>query len=165
MGDNLKILIYGYGNPGRQDDGLGSAFAEYIMHRMLPGVYCDTNYQLNIEDALEISRYDAVIFVDASINAVPPFEFYKLLPSREISFTTHAMPAQSVLALCEELYKKIPESYMLEIRGYGWEALEGLTGQAEQNFKMAAEFIIPLLKEKALASLDGAAKDSPKCKI
>ena len=30
-----KILIYGYGNPGRQDDGLGTMLVERLEQRVL----------------------------------------------------------------------------------------------------------------------------------
>ena len=66
----MKILIYGYGNPGRQDDGLGNAFTnriqEWVAIEGLHDFHFDSNYQLNIEDAEAISNMDLVIFADAS---------------------------------------------------------------------------------------------------
>ena len=115
-----RVLVYGYGNPGRQDDGLGVEFVTMVENENYTRVDCDSNYQLNVEDALTVSRYDTVIFVDASLNARAPFEFLSIQPSNEISFTTHAMSAQSVLALCE-IYRKRPATYMLGIRGYEWD--------------------------------------------
>ena len=51
-----KILVYGYGNPGRQDDGLGVALVEeleqWVATEKIPGLDFDSNYQLNAEDAL-----------------------------------------------------------------------------------------------------------------
>jgi Ni,Fe-hydrogenase maturation factor len=50
-----KVLIYGYGNPGRRDDGLGIKMSELIAHwseaHHLEQIEVDSNYQLNIEDA------------------------------------------------------------------------------------------------------------------
>ncbi|MCK4515905.1 MAG: hypothetical protein KAU31_11640, partial [Spirochaetaceae bacterium] len=72
----LKILIYGIGNPGRQDDGLGALLVEEIQRAAIPGASIpgtdhelsfDANYQLNIEDAEAISRHDIVVFADASL--------------------------------------------------------------------------------------------------
>ena len=34
---------------------------------MLPGVATDSNYQLQIEDAVAVSESDTVIFVDAAV--------------------------------------------------------------------------------------------------
>ena len=65
------VLIYGYGNPGRQDDGLGNEFVEimekWIADEGIKNVFTDSNYQLNIEDADTISSKDIVVFVDATI--------------------------------------------------------------------------------------------------
>ena len=58
---DLKILVYGYGNPGRQDDGLGIFLAEEVEKRNLLSVTVDTNYQLNAEDALLASEFDVVL--------------------------------------------------------------------------------------------------------
>lgn len=72
----MKILIYGIGNPGRQDDGLGTLLVEEIQRVADPGssepgidheLSFDANYQLNIEDAEAISRHDIVVFADASL--------------------------------------------------------------------------------------------------
>ncbi|VGO14536.1 hypothetical protein PDESU_03099 [Pontiella desulfatans] len=65
----MSTLVIGYGNPGRLDDGLGPAFAERIQGLGLSGVTVESNYQLNIEDAELVSRYDTVVFADASVDA------------------------------------------------------------------------------------------------
>ncbi len=74
-GNPPKILVYGYGNPGRQDDGLGIELAEEIdrwcSESGITNVQTDTNYQLNLEDAAGIAQYDVVIFADASREDIP----------------------------------------------------------------------------------------------
>ena len=49
-----RILLLGYGNPGRCDDGLGPAFAARIEARGLPGLDVFTDYQLTVDHALQI---------------------------------------------------------------------------------------------------------------
>ncbi len=139
-----SIIVYGFGNPGRQDDGLGPNFIARLESLQVPGIITDSNYQLNVEDALEISAFKVAVFVDASVNVEEPFSFYEIEPSSEITFTTHSMSPQSVLALCKDLYKSEVKAYILEIRGYGWEFQEGLTLEAEKNCEKALNF----LKEK-----------------
>ena len=46
-----KVLLIGYGNPGRLDDGLGPALAAAVEKLAIPGVTVDADYQLNVEDA------------------------------------------------------------------------------------------------------------------
>ena len=76
----MKILFYGYGNPGRQDDGLGICFVEemekFVRDKDISDISFDSNYQLNIEDADTIKNYDLVFFCDAIIwRAVLRFDF------------------------------------------------------------------------------------------
>ncbi len=142
----MKILIYGYGNPGRQDDGLGDAVVQLIEQTPIPGVTTDSNYQLNIEDAALVAEHDLVVFADASVNAAEPFEFTRIHPASEIAFTTHAMSAPSVLALCEELYQKKPTAYLLAIRGYEWNQEQPMSEPAKNNLKKAYTFLLDFLK-------------------
>jgi hypothetical protein len=67
----MTVLVYGYGNPGRGDDGLGIALADAIERRALPGVTVQRNYQLNLEDALLLTEFEATVFVDASRDLSP----------------------------------------------------------------------------------------------
>ena len=134
--------MYGFGNPGRQDDGLGPMIIDKLETENIAGITTDSNYQLNIEDADNISGSDIVIFVDASIDADEPFSFKRIEPSAEITFTTHSMSPESVIALCGDIYGRVPESYVLAIRGYEWEMFEGLTEKAMKNFNEAYRFLL-----------------------
>lgn len=145
--ENNKIYIYGFGNPGRQDDGLGPAIIDKLESDGVEGIIFDSNYQLNIEDAHNISVCDTVIFVDASIDADEPFSFNKIEPSVEITFSTHTMSPESVIALVKDLYDKDMEAYVLAIKGYEWEFTEGLSDKALNNFNEAYVFLIAKIKE------------------
>ena len=136
-----KIIIYGFGNPGRQDDGLGPAIISRLEEENIPDIKTECNYQLNIEDALLISEFNIAIFVDASQNCEEPFLYYGIEQADEIKFTTHSMSPQSVLALCSDLYNKNVKSFILEIRGYEWEMAEGLSLKAQGNLEKAYSFL------------------------
>ncbi len=146
--NNVKCLVYGYGNPGRQDDGLGVELALMIENNERLSKYADVdyNYQLNIEDALTISEYDLVIFADAALNIDKSFEFKKIQPAHSITFTTHELSAESLLALCQDLYNKNPESYILAIRGYEWEMGLPMTSRAKSNLNDAYIFLTDFIE-------------------
>lgn len=146
MKDN-KVYVYGFGNPGRQDDGLGPAIIDKLESDGVEGIVIDSNYQLNIEDAHNISICDKVIFVDASIDADEPFSFNKIEPSAEITFTTHTMSPESVIALVKDLYDKDMEAYVLGIKGYEWEFIEGFSSGASDNFNKAYTFLVNKINE------------------
>lgn len=147
-----NILLYGYGNPGRQDDGLGPAFIDTIETRLqelnIKGVELDSNYQLNIEDAANIADKDLVIFIDASVEDISDFYMTKVKPSAEASFTMHAASPAFILDLCQRIYQKTPETWLLHIKGYEWEMKEALTEKAVQNLEKAIVYILDILKNQ-----------------
>jgi len=146
----MKIMIYGYGNPGRQDDGLGIAFSnaieEWVKENGLDGYTFDNNYQLNIEDAELISDKDIVIFADASVEDIPEFCVSMVDGTKDVSFTTHAASPGYIVQLCQEIFGKAPPTYLVHIKGYTWEFDEGLSDNATINLKLALDHIKKLLK-------------------
>ncbi len=144
-GKRPKILVYGYGNPGRQDDALGIRLAEEVEkwstdHHM-GNVTTDTNYQLNLEDAANIAAYDIVIFADASREEIDEFCLDPLIPSEKSEFTMHAVSPAYVLHLCMQMFHRKPEAYLLHLRGYDWEFMEEMTGKAKTNLDKAFGYI------------------------
>lgn len=151
MHDKPKILIYGYGNPGRQDDGLGNYFVEqakaWAEKEGLNHISFDSNYQLNIEDAAEINDRDFVIFVDASVEDIESFKLDEITPDAKVEFSMHSVSASYVVHLCRDIYGKSPRSYMLHLKGYEWEFMEGITDKAIQNFNLAFEYMKPIMAD------------------
>jgi hydrogenase maturation protease len=153
MSNRKKILFFGYGNLGRQDDGLGVRLAEKLEANedfcQKHNVDVDANYQLNVEDALLISEYDLVVFADASLKAQAPCQWEKLQPAAEIQFTTHAMHPASVLSLCHDLYKKEPETYLLTMPGVEWELSEEMSEQAKSYLEETYQFVLKKISNEA----------------
>ena len=50
-----RILLIGYGNPARVDDGLGPALAKAIEQLGLADITVETGYQLQVEDACQVA--------------------------------------------------------------------------------------------------------------
>ena len=142
--DNPTSLIYGIGNSGRQDDGLGWAFIDRLEQiRPLPRARLRRTYQLNLEDADLISRYTRVLFVDATKDpAVESFTLNRPEPKLDFSFTSHAISVPSILATTQQCFEHVPEAYLLAIRGYEWELQEGLTSPAQHNLSHSLEFLL-----------------------
>lgn len=142
-----QVLVFGIGNPGRGDDGLGAAAVARLEPLALPGVTCDANYQLNIEDALDCSRYDVVVFVDAARALRAPFAWTEVKPETAVPSMTHAMGPGAVLAVCAGLYGRRPEAHLLAIRGHCWGVGEGLSPRAEKDLGEAVRFLKGFLKK------------------
>jgi hydrogenase maturation protease len=136
------VLLLGYGNPGRLDDGLGPALAAQVEALGLPGLTVDSDYQLSLEDAEAVARHDVVVFADAAASGAEPFSFRRVEPARSLSFSTHSLQPQAVLGLAQQLFGARTEGYTLSIRGYAFnEFKESLTEQGRANLAAAVAFI------------------------
>ncbi len=140
-----KILVYGYGNPGRQDDALGILLAQKIelwaKNNNIPGIVTDTNYQLNIEDAYKLNDFDKVIYVDASLENIEQFKFHRILPNLNTTFTMHAVSPEFIIGLCQEIYGDMPDAYLMHIKGYFWEFMGDLSKKAKANLEAAFDYL------------------------
>lgn len=134
-----ELLLYGFGNPGRLDDGIGPAFISALEQRNFPAAELEVNYQLSVEDALTLSHFPRVIFVDASLNGEEPFAFKALQPAPQgISFSSHSLTPQEALAAAEDLFGTKPRAWLLSIRGYEFgEFGERLSEGAKANLEHA----------------------------
>lgn len=152
-----SILVYGIGNVGRQDDGLGVRLvemlerdAEHVGDGSVDTVRTrlEMNYQLGLEDALLLSQFDVALFVDASceLNLTLPFALRPIASSDQVAFTTHAMSFASVLSICEELYDRRPRTFLLAIRGYEWGISEEMSPLARINLDAAFASLSVMLK-------------------
>jgi len=143
-----NVLLIGYGNPGRGDDGLGPAFSEAMSARGLAGLDVDTDYQLVAEHALTVTEYDLVVFADAMMDADQPFRFDRIAPVNPASLGSHSLRPETVLALADTLYGGAPEAWVLGIAGHEFgEVREGLSERAEGNLEAAKAFFLSWYRE------------------
>lgn len=133
--DDDSCLIYGIGNVGRQDDGLGWAFVDWLEAQgRCPSAQLQRSYQLLIEDADLISTKRRVLFVDATKDeSVTSFELRRPAPRMDFTFTSHAMSVPAIMATCEQCFGCLPEVYVLAIRGFEFGLAMGLTRAAQRN--------------------------------
>ncbi len=141
--DDPEALIYGIGNIGRQDDGLGWAFIDWLETTSIcPRAELVRSYQLQMEDADLISRKKRVLFVDATREAgIESFQIQRMHPRLDFSFTSHAISIPAIMATCEQCFQQLPEVQLLAIRGYEWELAEGLSPLASKNLKAAVSIL------------------------
>jgi hydrogenase maturation protease len=102
-----KILVIGYGNTLRGDDGAGVRAVESIANNH-HDVDCLTCTELTPDLAETLSSYDEVFFVDASVGAVD-VEWRSVLPPVEYDvLRSHALTPEILLGLVIELYDRCP---------------------------------------------------------
>lgn len=152
------VLVIGYGNPGRKDDGLGPAFAEGIGEAAIPGVTVDANYQLSIEDAVDIASHDIVLFADADMSGPAPYCLRRLEPTPWLGFTSHSISPGALLALAKERFGARCEAWVLGIRGYEFDEYgEGLSQKARENLKVAIAELTSMIRMRAFKESGGEA--------
>lgn len=128
-----KILLLGYGNPDREDDGVAWHILRALTVRMglpAPDSYEDDfpensqvdfafHLQLTPEMAEDIAQYEYVCFMDAHTGNIPEeVRIIDVESDFQKSPFTHHLTAQSLMSICETLYKKKPDSALLSVRGY-----------------------------------------------
>lgn len=146
--ESRSVLVLGYGNPGRRDDGLGPRFAEAIDRMGLSRVHVESAYQLQAEDAAAVADHDVVVFVDADVSCADPFELRPILPAGEPRFSTHSLAPETVLSMAWKYLEALPEAYVLAIRGEDFDAFgEGLSERASRNLAAALAFLEQFLEE------------------
>ena len=135
-----KTIVLGIGNNGRQDDGLGWMFLEFLEEQNTD-IDIEYRYQLQIEDADLISNYDRVIFVDATKEDTDDGFYLKpCLPSEKYSFSTHALEPETILYLANKLYDHNPDASIFAIQGYDWELKIGLSEKGTINLDKAKKY-------------------------
>ena len=141
------VLLFGYGNLSRGDDALGPLLLEYVeRHCGLDAIEILSDFQLQIEHALDLDNRRLVLFVDASIACIDAFDFTVLKPARDKSYTTHAMSPAAVLDVYQSIKKQTPPPcFLLSIKAEKFELGDGLSANAETNLADACSFAELLL--------------------
>lgn len=141
------VLLFGYGNISRGDDALGPLMLEFVeSHVDLTDIDLLTDFQLQVEHALDLENRKLVLFIDASIACVNAFDFSELKPAKDDSYTTHAMSPSAVLAVYQSIKKQLPPPcFLLGIKGERFELGEELSTSAEKHLMLANHFIQKLL--------------------
>ncbi len=138
--------MIGVGNPSRGDDALGPLLIERMLARALPGVECLTDFQLQVEYALDLVGREEVVFVDGTVSGDAPFTFEAVAPERDASATTHALSPAAVLdAYVRVTEEALPAVHVLAIRGYEFELGDGLTKRAAENLDLAEAMLVSRL--------------------
>jgi len=138
---NDGLLVFGIGNSGRCDDGLGWAFLDRIQTEAGFSGTVEYRYQLQVEDSAQASCAQRIIFIDSYNGALPGgFAWKPCMPSRDFEFTTHVLPPRAIMHFCQELYGKTPRADLLMIQGVSWDLGMGLSPEAVNYLEDALKF-------------------------
>ena len=124
-----RVLIVGYGNPLRSDDGLGWHVAQELSRELRrEDVQIVAVHQLAPEIAEAVSRAEHVLFVDAARDGAPgSLGCAQVSPAAASNRYTHELSPAIVLKLAKELYGKSPQAHLLTITGESFETGETMS--------------------------------------
>jgi len=143
---DFQLLVIGYGNELRCDDGVGARVAGAIEAMDLPDVRVIVCHQLMPELAEEVSRTGRVVFVDAAVDAPKEVQLRPLEPAETSQMMTHAADPRTLLAMARDVFGHYPKAWWLTIPVEKLEFGEELSALARQGFEIALERIQSLAK-------------------
>ena len=136
------LLVFGWGNPSRGDDALGPLLVEQLAEQarhLLPAgqLACLTDFQLQVEHALDLVGRQRVLFVDAAQDLAQSFSVRPLQPARGAGISSHAIAPEAVLQVYQDLYGNPPASTLLAIRARSFDLGEAPTTEAIADLQLA----------------------------
>ena len=152
-----KVLVIGYGNSDRQDDGVGWHVLQKLsdhfgspVNALDGGTFEQVHnpqlvfvLQLTPEMAESIGQYDVVCFVDAHTGAYAgDVRVAPIKPGYQASPFTHHLTPESCLELSKALYGRSPESLVVSVRGYHFGYRTELSDKTAALVDIAVEHII-----------------------
>ncbi len=141
------LLVIGYGNTLRSDDGAGVRVAESIGARHLPGVTALALHQLTPEIAERLAGAERAIFVDARLAesgghiAIAPLE-----PASSIRPAGHISDPRWLLAMTRTLYGHAPGAWLITVPAVDLSLGEALSTTAERGVEAARERILRMIE-------------------
>jgi hydrogenase maturation protease len=135
------VLVIGYGNTLRQDDGVGPKTAEAIAALNLPGVTTTTCDLLTPEMAERISQAKTAFFIDASVEAALEVRLRKLEPNPTCQVMAHAADPRTMLALARDVFGHAPEGWWLTIPARRMGIGEDLSTVTRRGMKTAIQAV------------------------
>ena len=150
----VELIVIGYGNSLRRDDGVGPRVAEAIADLNLPGVRTLACQLLTPEFADPIARARRVVFVDAAVDKTDGVHFRPLDPGETSQLMAHAADPRTLLALARDVFGHAPEAWWLTIPAlhlgfgtdYSPETEAGFHTAVAEIGRLAAKFCADIAK-------------------
>ncbi|MFA7400762.1 MAG: hydrogenase maturation protease [Sideroxydans sp.] len=143
------ILVLAIGNESRGDDALAPLLARSLQAEFaLSDIEFIEDFQLQVEHVTDLVGRQKILFLDADVSCEAPFHLSAISATQDNSYTSHAMSPFALLHTYRQVYgEDAPSSYLLRLRGYGFELGEGLSDEASANMQAASVIVHEWLAE------------------
>ncbi len=146
------LLVFAIGNESRGDDALGPLLLRQLQTECDAPTELIEDYQLQVEHVTDLENRSAVLFIDADVSCAAPFQFSQIAAAHDHSYTSHAMTPFALLHTYRQVYgTDAPPSFLLRIRGYGFELGAPLSDEASANLEQAQAKVRAWLADIAAA--------------
>ena len=150
----VGVLVVGYGNSLRTDDGVGPAVAARLAaDSRLGGVDVRAMHQLTPELAFDASGVSLLVLVDASAD-LPAGEVAVFRPdggSVSGEVMTHHVDPSGIVALARELWGAAPEVVIVSIGVSSLDVGDQLSPEVQGAVPRAIEAVVALVEERGHA--------------
>ena len=137
-----RILVIGYGNPLRGDDGFGSLAARYLEERQIPALEVLILHQLNPELAELLRGRNHVIFLDAVAGDDPGTLCATGVEPCDLSSSgMHHFEPGSLLALSRAIYGEAPQATLITATACSFDHGDEISSELREAAARAAEAI------------------------
>lgn len=149
------VLVIGIGNPLRTDDGVGWRAIERIdTDSRLAGATTLTTHQLLPELALDVSRAERVVLIDARVGQPAGSVTVEPLTAKAVtgSAWSHHLDAASLAGMARDLYDAAPSLFLIGVGVGSMEHGEGLTPGVEAALPRVVEAVVEIAAGRARAA-------------
>ena len=144
----FPILVIGYGNTLRRDDGAGQVVAETVKAWDLPHVRSISVHQLTPELAEPIANAELAIFVDAyPTTGEQEVQICSMKPASSTEVMGHTSDPRVLLAIAQALYNNHPPAWLVAIPGTNFEFGNHFSSMTEQGMEEALSILDRLIRE------------------
>ncbi len=142
-----SVLVIGYGNPLRCDDGVGQQIAKAVATWGIPNVEAIAVHQLTPELAEKLVTVDLAIFVDVyPVLADQEVQVRPLEPAESGMTAGHSCEPQTLLAMTQALYGSYPQAWWVMVPGINFQLGDALSPMTKQGMESALQQIEQLIQ-------------------
>lgn len=120
-------MVLACGNPSRGDDAIGPLLLARLESWLSESGWADDfvlveEFQLQVENALDLQGMSAALFIDAGEVTAAPFSLLPAVPAEVLGHSTHALSPGAVLAVFRQVTGEAPPpAEVLCVRGESFE--------------------------------------------
>lgn len=149
-----RVLVIGYGNTLRQDDGAGPIVAERIDALRMPQVHALACPQLSPEHVPLVADSELAVFIDACVDGSSEVQLRPAIASASSQVTAHALEPATLLALARDVFGRTPPAWILTIPAVALGFGENLSPVARVGVESAVDRMVCFLSDPPQANND-----------